>query len=54
MFKNRGKSTAIMGTIIGASMGIIIGTQMTPMNRRKIMRKARRATESLKDGLDSW
>lgn len=54
MFNNRNRNGALWGTILGASMGIFLGSKMTPMNRRRMMRKARRATSNFKDGIDSW
>ncbi len=52
MNNNGFRNGAFLGSIIGASLGMIFGTRMGPMQRRKIMRTARRAKSTLRDGMD--
>lgn len=49
--KNSNKK--LLATIIGGSMGMIIGSQMVPSNKKRIMKKAKTTRENIKDGLDS-
>lgn len=49
--KNSNKK--LLATIIGGSMGMIIGSQMVPSNKKKIMKKAKTTTENIKEGLNS-
>lgn len=53
MNNSRFKNGALFGSIIGASLGIIFGTRMGPMKRRRLMRTARRASSTLKNGINS-
>ena len=51
--KNRKRSNgAFWGTILGTSIGVLLSSQMTPMNKRKIKRTARKASTNLKDMMD--
>lgn len=52
MKKNKNRSGTIWGTILGTSIGLMVGSQMTPINKRKIMRAARKTTENIKDMMD--
>lgn len=53
MFRNNRKSNGTFwGTILGTSIGLVVGSQMTPMNKRKIKKTAKRASSSLKDMMD--
>ena len=53
MNNNGFKNGALFGSILGASLGMVFGTRMTPMQCRRMMRVARRATNTLKDGMSS-
>jgi gas vesicle protein len=53
MNNNGFKNGALFGTIVGTSLGMIFGTKMGPMQKRKVMRSARRATSTLKNGINS-
>jgi hypothetical protein len=54
MFSNNKRSNkALWGTILGTSLGIIISSQMPPLNRKKMMRSARKASANLMDGITS-
>ena len=48
------KNGALWGSIIGTSIGLAFGSQMSPMQRRRFMRSARRATSTLRDGINSF
>lgn len=50
---NRYRNGAFWGTVIGTSLGIILSSRMTPMNRRKMMRTARKVKDNLMDGMNS-
>lgn len=53
MFRNNKSSNgAFWGTILGTSIGLIISSQMTPMNKRRIKKTAKRATTNLRDMMD--
>lgn len=53
MFRSNKKTNGTLwGTIIGTSIGLMIGSQITPMNKRKIMRSAKKAGSNLKDMMD--
>ena len=52
MNNNGFKNGALLGSIVGASLGMIFGTRMNPMKKRKIMRSARRAKSTLKNGMN--
>jgi hypothetical protein len=47
------KNGALMGTILGASLGMVFGAKLGPFQKRKIMRNIRRASYTLKDGINS-
>ena len=52
--KNNGfKNGALFGSIVGTSLGMIFGTRMSLMQKRKIMRTARRATSTLRNGMNT-
>ncbi|MBU5426711.1 hypothetical protein KQI41_09860 [Tissierella pigra] len=55
MFNSRNKynNGAFWGTIIGTSIGIIISNQMTPMNRKKMMRSTKKMSSNLIDGMNN-
>ncbi|NMB27035.1 MAG: hypothetical protein GX987_03140 [Tissierellia bacterium] len=53
MNNNGFRSGALLGSIIGASLGMIFGTRMGPMKRRRLMRTARRASSTLRNGINS-
>lgn len=53
MFNNRSRNGAFWGTVIGTSLGIILSSTMGPMNRKRIMRSARKMGANLKDGMNS-
>ena len=53
MNNNRFKNGALFGGILGASLGIIFSTRMGPMKRRRLMRTARRAGSTLRNGINS-
>ena len=50
---NKRKNGAFWGTVMGTTIGIIVSSQMSPMNRKKMMRTARKASSNLKDGITS-
>lgn len=55
MFNNNKRTNgAFWGTIVGTSIGIIISSQMSPLNRKKMMRSAKKASSSLKNGISSF
>ncbi|MBU5440205.1 hypothetical protein KQI42_19610 [Tissierella sp. MSJ-40] len=55
MMNNNGfRNGAFWGSLLGASVGMYFGTKMTPMQRRKMMKSARRATTTLRDGISSF
>jgi surface antigen len=53
MNNNGFKNGALFGTLLGASLGMIFGTRMSPFQKRKIMKTARRASSTLKNGVNS-
>ena len=53
MNNNGFKNGALFGSILGASLGMIFGTKMGPMQKRRIMRTARRATSNLRNGMNT-
>ena len=53
MFNNGYKNNAFWGTIIGKSLGIVISSAITPINKRKMMKSARKMRANLKDGMNS-
>ncbi|WP_236908645.1 hypothetical protein [Clostridium sp. Cult3] len=53
MNNNGFKNGALLGSIIGASLGMFFGARMGPMQKRKIVRSARRATSTLMNGINS-
>ncbi|NLJ78319.1 MAG: hypothetical protein GX329_03055 [Tissierellia bacterium] len=46
------RNGAFLGGIIGASLGMVFGTKMSPMRKRKVMRTARKAGLTLKNGMN--
>ena len=52
MRKSKNSMGTFWGTILGTSIGLIVGSQITPMNKRKIKKTARKATSNLKDMMD--
>lgn len=52
MNDNGFRNGAFLGSIIGASLGMIFGTKMSPMRRRRIARTARKAKSTLKNGIN--
>ncbi len=53
LFNNRSKNGAFWGTVIGTSLGVILSSKMVPLNRKRIMRTARKVRTNLKDGMNS-
>jgi gas vesicle protein len=53
MNNNGFKNGALFGTIVGTSLGMMFGTRMSPIQRKKIARTAKRATSTLKNGVSS-
>lgn len=53
LFNNRFNNGAFWGTVIGTSLGIVISAKMAPMNRRRMMRTAKRVRNTFKDGMNS-
>jgi hypothetical protein len=55
MFNNRNKynNGAFWGTVIGTSIGIIVSNRISPMNRKKVMRSARKMGSNLVDGMNN-
>jgi hypothetical protein len=43
----------LWGTIFGVSMGLVIGSRMTSSNRKKMMRKTKKVTSNMMDGIQS-
>lgn len=52
MKKSKKRNGTLWGTILGTSIGLMVASQITPMNRRKIKRTARKASENIKDMMD--
>lgn len=42
-----------MGSMLGISLGVLVGTKMRSMNKRKIMRTAKRAKSTLMNAMNS-
>ncbi len=53
LFNNGYKNNAFWGTIIGTSLGIVISSAITPINKRKMMKSARKMRSNLRDGMNS-
>ncbi|CCQ97592.1 conserved hypothetical protein [[Clostridium] ultunense Esp] len=53
MNNNGFRNGALLGSILGASLGMFFGTRMGPMQRRRIMRTAKRAKSTLLNGMNS-
>ncbi len=53
LFNNRSRNGMFWGTVIGTSLGVILTSKMMPLNRKRIMRTARRVRTNLKDGMNS-
>lgn len=53
LFNNKYNNRAFWGTVIGTSLGVIISSQMTPKSRRRMMKTARRAKNTVKDGMNT-
>lgn len=55
MFNNNNKynNRAFWGTVIGTSIGIIVSSQISPLNKRKMMRTARKVKSNFKDGVNN-
>ncbi len=53
MNNNGFKNGAIVGSILGASVGMFFGVRMNPIQKRKISRNARKATSTLMNGINS-
>jgi hypothetical protein len=43
----------LWGTVFGVSMGLMIGSQMTSSNRKKMMKKSRKLTSNMMDGIQN-
>ena len=52
LFNNRYRNGAFWGTVIGTSLGIVVSSTMKPMNRKRMMRTARKMRSNLKDGMN--
>lgn len=45
----------IWGTIVGLSMGMVVASKLTPENRRRMMKKTKKTTSSIMNGIgDMW
>lgn len=53
LFNNRYRSGAFLGTILGTSLGIIFSSKMGPLNRKRMMKTARKVRSNLRDGMNS-
>lgn len=47
------KSGALLGSILGVSLGMIFGTKIGPLQKRRIIKTARRAKTALFNGMSS-
>lgn len=52
MKNNKGSNGVFWGTILGTSIGLIVSSQMTPMNKKKLKKTARKASSNFKDMMD--
>lgn len=48
------KKGALMGSIMGATVGIFAASRMNPRQRRKMMRNTRKTFSNIKDGVTSF
>ena len=48
------KKGALMGSIMGATVGIFATSRMDPRQRRKMMRNTRKTFSNIKDGVTSF
>lgn len=53
LFNNRYRNGAFWGTVIGTSLGFILSSKMGPLNRKRMMRTARKVRSNLKEGMNS-
>lgn len=53
MNNNGFKNGAFLGSVLGVSLGMIFGTRMNSMQKRRIMRTAKRAKSNLINGMNS-
>lgn len=53
MNNNGFRNGTLFGSILGASLGMFLSKRMSPWQKRKIMRTARRAKSTFMDGIDN-
>ncbi len=53
MNNNGFKSGALVGSILGTSVGMFFGARMNPIQKRKITKNIRRARSTLMNGVNS-
>lgn len=41
----------LLGTVLGVSMGLMLSSRMTSSNRRKIMKRTKKLTSNMIDGI---
>lgn len=53
MFDNMNKK--LWGTVLGVSMGLMLGSRISPSNRKKMMKKTKKTTANMIEGIqDMW
>ncbi|NLK44064.1 MAG: hypothetical protein GX300_06705 [Tissierellia bacterium] len=53
MFDRNRNNGAFWGTVLGTSLGIIISSRMKPINKRRMMKVARKVRSNVMDGMNS-
>lgn len=53
MNNNGFRNGALLGTVLGASIGMAFGARISPMQKRRIMKNIKRARYTLKNGINS-
>lgn len=53
MFNNRQRGSAFWGTIIGTSLGIVLSSRVSPLNRKRMAKTARKVGSNLRNGMSS-
>lgn len=53
MFNNKNRSGAFWGTIIGTSLGVVLSSRISPLNKKRVMKTARKVRTNLKDGMNN-
>lgn len=43
----------LWGTVFGMSLGLMIGAKLTPSNRKKMMKRTKKATSNMMDGIQN-